>query len=620
MKNIKQKLAYIATLLILAGCQAPPKQAPVTTQPVASTPSQPTTQPEVQPDERQDEETGIYTGSPRLRWLNEAVKQNRLDHYAKTYLITRHLLEQQLLEGRYQILAQILNAKASIHLGYTDDIRPIPVPKKLRTALWLEDYVFVMTHPKTLNKTYLDPLLDLYTDLKPSSYEIQTQDVERAIWQIVQVLRIQELKKLSQLHLITLQPWLELNAIVKETQHYSNAQVLGRIEELPFSASFQHELKTQLSSIPLGQTEKVVLLLPFSGKYAQLAKSTRNGILAYLTKHRGRQPQNLDIAFIDSNQEATQVQAQLETLAPDAIIGPLIKRNIQRLEPVLPKDRPIIFLNRANIEPAQISANHLFFSLSMEDELKQAITFFEAENIQHPALFLPETKFSQTLASTFMTDWRKKDPTRSVEVYYYKDKRDMKKKVEHLLHTDSSQQRIKTMKWLAGAKIKTEKRNRRDIDAIYLIGDPTQTRLFKPFVEVNTSVFSPRIPLYASSRSHSYKQDKTSEEKDLSGVQFSQMPWLLNQQKYIQLKKIQKDDSIKDSKQSSELFAMGYDAASILKHLRAMLILDHFAIKGMTGELKREEGNLITRKLVWAKYEKGRIVAIPDHLRKREAD
>ena len=116
----------------------------------------------------------------------------------------------------------------------------------------------------------------------------------------------------------------------------------------------------------------------------------------------------------------------------------------------------------------------------------------------------------------------------------------MQQQLKASLDVDSSQARIADLKIRLLQSLKTESRNRRDIDMFYLVGSPAETRLLKPYIDVNTSPFAKIIPVYASSRSHSTKQDP-SKLSDLRNLVFTQMPWLLNsQQQNTQLANLSK--------------------------------------------------------------------------------
>ena len=89
-----------------------------------------------------------------------------------------------------------------------------------------------------------------------------------------------------------------------------------------------------------------------------------------------------------------------------------------------------------------------------------------------------------------------------------------------------SQERIKQLRARMRQNVKVEERNRRDINMIFLVGSPKDSRLLKPYIDVNISPFAEQIPVFASSRSHGAHVD-ASETRDLTGLVFTEIPWLL---------------------------------------------------------------------------------------------
>ena len=59
-----------------------------------------------------------------------------------------------------------------------------------------------------------------------------------------------------------------------------------------------------------------------------------------------------------------------------------------------------------------------------------------------------------------------------------------------ILASNAQKSLIVTLKY----SIKSELRNRRDIDMIYVVGLPLETKLLKPYIDVNISPFADIIP------------------------------------------------------------------------------------------------------------------------------
>ena len=148
---------------------------------------------------------------------------------------------------------------------------------------------------------------------------------------------------------------------------------------------------------------------------------------------------------------------------------------------------------------------------------------------------------------------------------------------------------------------------------IYLIGSAAQTRLIKPYIDVNTSPFSDIIPVYASSRSHSSFNDKhnSSSTTDLQGLTFTQIPWLLQSQQQNKALDVLSDKLWpKRTDSLSRIFAMGFDSYNLLStafHMKQLPYIRHF---GQTGTLTLSDDNILTRSLIWGRYQDDKVMQV----------
>ena len=186
----------------------------------------------------------------------------------------------------------------------------------------------------------------------------------------------------------------------------------------------------------------------------------------------------------------------------------------------------------------------------------------------------------------------------------------MQNQLQASLGVDLSQQRTKELNRRIKYSIKSELRNRRDVDMIYVVGLPLETKLLKPYIDVNISPFADLIPVYASSRSHSTKIDK-SDNRDLSGLIFTEMPWQLksklqNKALVAQAKKLWPNRS--DSLQT--IFAMGFDSLALVDKISAMQNKTYVRHYGQTGILQLGDDNILKRSLIWGKYSRSKVQEI----------
>lgn len=345
---------------------------------------------------------------------------------------------------------------------------------------------------------------------------------------------------------------------------------------------------------------RLVLLLPQSGPNERLGDALKAGALAALDN------KNIDeTIFIDENLSAAEIAVEIEKIKPDFVIGPLLKANIDKL--IAAKtllDIPTLHLN--TYEGNSISLQHYFFALSPEHEVEQALEHFLTKGYQKPMLLAPSDANGQRLVEFFTKQWQRYSDTKP-QIGFYDNKKDMPTTIARLLEVDQSKERIDTVKSLFRREIENEPRSRSDIDVIYILGDAIDTRLIKPFLDVNISTFADRIALYASSKSHSKQIDLT-DKGDLDGLYFTELPWMLDGQVKLQNLRKEYDSLWPDQADISQrLFAMAYDAVSISQSIRQLSVMPGDQFNGLSGKLSVNSNGYIERTLEWAQYTNRRI-------------
>ncbi|WP_252097684.1 penicillin-binding protein activator [Pseudoalteromonas sp. NBT06-2] len=362
----------------------------------------------------------------------------------------------------------------------------------------------------------------------------------------------------------------------------------------PASFALPDKMKSLMAIEPYRLT-KLAVLLPETGKNARIGEAVKNGILA-----ASEISNQAEIHYINSIESIDKINEQINIIQPDFIIGPLLKSNIDKVkQSEMLVNYPTIFLN-SNSQKNN-SLEHYYFALSPEHELTQAINHFVAKDFKKPLLLVPKNKSGERLVASFTQQWQQYSKTQP-EIGFYADKKDMQKQVKKLLEVDESQKRINKVKLFFREKVKSDTRSRRDIDVIYLIGDAVQTRLLKPYFDVNISTFSAKIPMYASSKSHSLQVDKT-DKRDLAGLYFTEIPWMLPQGHTQPALRAQFDKLWpQQGDLQQRLFAMGYDAVKLIPQLKQLSTLSGKSIQGLTGLLSINEQRQIHRQLQWARY------------------
>ena len=360
---------------------------------------------------------------------------------------------------------------------------------------------------------------------------------------------------------------------------------------------------TQLQLIEpalINENKNIAIIIPLSGKQERAGKVAQQGILAAYDTNSGAA-----LHFIDSTTlDMSTLTLQLADLNIDYVIGPLLKDNVKKYLSQEALTLPTLLLNI----PATMALKPYQVALSMrpEDEAIQAATTLSRQHYKQPIILSHQDKASRRIAKTFSQQWQHITGQQPETVFFNNDEK-MQSQLKASLGVDLSQQRTKELDRRIKYSIKSELRNRRDIDMIYIVGLPLETKLLKPYIDVNISPFADIIPVYASSRSHSAKSDR-SDNRDLSGLTFTEMPWQLaskqqNAALVAEAKKLWPNRS--DSLQT--IFAMGFDSLSLVDKISSMKSKTYVRHYGQTGILQLGDDNILKRSLIWGKYSRNKV-------------
>ena len=349
--------------------------------------------------------------------------------------------------------------------------------------------------------------------------------------------------------------------------------------------------------------DNIAVLLPLTGNQKQAGLAAQHGILAALSAIPEKQ-----VTFYDANTlDWSTLSTKLSENETDFIIGPLLRNNVKSFLEIPDLTIPSLLLNV--LPEIDLKAHQVALSMRPEDEAVQAATVLSQQNYQHPIILVHQDNVSLRIANTFASEWQRQTG-KLPEVAYFEKGTSMQDSLKNSLELKQSQDRVDDLNIRIKQTIKTDIRNRRDIDMIYIVGSPVQTKLLKPYIDVSISPFANVIPVYASSRSHSLRIDPR-DARDLNGLTFTEMPWLLaskQQNKALAKKAQQLFPKRSDSLQ--RIFAMGYDAFNVTDTLYLMKAQPYVRHYGQTGILRLNDNNILTRSILWGRYQKTRVQEI----------
>jgi outer membrane PBP1 activator LpoA protein len=310
------------------------------------------------------------------------------------------------------------------------------------------------------------------------------------------------------------------------------------------------------------------------------------------------------LIFIDSQQDATSIYQALQQAQVEFVIGPLLREDVDKIHALPEWPWPSLFLN-SKPQEAPLKAEHFYFALSVEDEALQMVELFRQKQYQHPILIHALNPINQRIAQRFNEQWQAQTG-KAVEAYQYSSQDELRQVINTFLETAASRERVSELEKLSGRPIKAEMHSRLDIDAIFVVADPTQTRLLKPFIDVTVSPTAPALPIYASSRSHSLAIDRT-DIRDLSGLTLTEMPWMLPLQPTPALRAEYEQWFAEQDETQQRLFAMGHDAMQLIGRLKQQQQVPTLVVHGLTGHLRLTSQQTIQRQLTLARYSQGKL-------------
>jgi len=347
----------------------------------------------------------------------------------------------------------------------------------------------------------------------------------------------------------------------------------------------------------------IAVILPLTGKQASAGKVAQQGILA---AYKNNTNKNLNFIDAETLNWAT-LNEQLTDLDSHFVIGPLLKGNVDNYLAQTEIVLPSLLLNTS--AKSQRTGEQVILSMRPEDEALQAATTLSRKNYQSPVVLSHRDNASKRIAQTFAQQWQLVTGY-SPEIVYFEKGKKMQEQLKASLDVDSSQTRIEDLEIRLKQNIKTESRNRRDVDMLYLVGSPKETTLLKPYIDVNISPFAKIIPVYASSRSHSSKHNPR-KDRDLNDLVFTEMPWLLtSKQQNVQLASLSRTLWPSRSDSLQRIFAMGFDSLNLVDKLPAMKQRPYVRHYGQTGILKLDRNNTLIRSLIWGVYQKDKVSEI----------
>ncbi|KEY90512.1 penicillin-binding protein activator [Candidatus Photodesmus katoptron] len=348
-------------------------------------------------------------------------------------------------------------------------------------------------------------------------------------------------------------------------------------------------------TLEIVEPTNIILLLPLSGHLTKQAQLIRNGFIIAMRNDNEKNP-NARLTLIDTNNIShQQLKSVLIEKNIDFIIGPLTKEKVQLFKEIQAKLKLNIPILALNIPESFSENEHIcYLTLSPEQEVMQGAKHLFEQGFHHPLILAPEGNLGNQVVKAFIKEWSQHSLS-AVKVQFFGNKNQLQKNINSAFGLEKSKQNIAQIKSLTKLELKSQPRSYRDIDAVYIVANGSDLTLIKPFIEVaiNPDTQPPKI------FSNSLSNNSSTQYEDLTGIEYSDIPWLIN--KNILLKK-NMEKIWKNSNAEKRLQALGIDAYTLIQQLPKMKIISDYSIQGQTGILSVNNQCVIQRKMTWAKH------------------
>ena len=347
--------------------------------------------------------------------------------------------------------------------------------------------------------------------------------------------------------------------------------------------------------------EKIALILPLTGEYASIGRIIRDGFLVAQKEAQNTSPtvsqkeMQIDVYDSNQNQNIVELYQQATRKGADMVIGPLLKTNVDALLKHSPLPAPAITLNYAS-DAKNIAKGEVFqFGLYPEDEAEQIAKKLLDKEYNSVVVMAADNEWGRRMVRRFSDVYLQLEGTIQ-EVYYYDTEfEDYAPSVQSLFNLNQSIQRYADIEKVIEKKMEFKPRIRDDINAAVLFANYQNATLIYPLMKF---YYADELPVYASS--HAYEPGEEKLLRELDGLVYNDIPFIVDRVRYPDSDKV---------KEFPRLYALGKDAYRLINTIRRIAISSS-ELDGATGYISADENRRLHRRLNWAKFNKGKPVAL----------
>ena len=413
--------------------------------------------------------------------------------------------------------------------------------------------------------------------------------------------------------------WLHLAAIPEE--HQSSPPALERALTRWQAAFPTHPANEEIVPAMLGtvresvrQPTRIALLLPFHGDFAEAAEAIRDGFLAgwYADAANAQRP---TVEVHDTSFEAIDVvYARAVEAGADFVVGPLRRGPVTALACGDTSLVTTLALNEIDgtpplgaeaapeCGPERVVPDLYHFALAPEAEARQAAEQAWIGGFVKAIVFAREGAWGERVHRAFADEWERLGGILLDHRVLPPDAVDVGEPIAAVLGVSRSYERAREVGRITGRRVEHEPRRRQDVDFIFMGVFPAGARQLMPQLAFH---HGEGLPVYATSHVWSGVPDPTN-DRDLDGVVFGDMPWMVAPSESDRLLRTQIVASLAQrGSRLLRLYAFGADAYRLATRLRRITGDRLSSLDGHTGRLSAGADHRILRRLTWTRFTGG---------------
>lgn len=354
--------------------------------------------------------------------------------------------------------------------------------------------------------------------------------------------------------------------------------------------------------------------------YAEVAATTGNtnnsndADVASASLSIAAPPQNSQSVkvFDTTGKQIPQLLQQAQSEGFNLIVGPLLKNEVQAIANT-GSPLSILALNELDSDKLQPRPNLCYFSLSPEDEAKNAAAQMIADGKRAPLILVPSNAFGERVAKAFAQEWQSKGGS-TVLKQSFGSVGSLKESINRgagiqmtgtpvTISTPVAVQSIDGQNYPSISQPEPQASSADGaVDAVYIVATRDELTLIKPMIEMAISTRQ-RPALYASSRSNQ-AGNGADYRFEMEGVKFSDIPLLAGANNNLRKQAQQK---LNNDYSLFRLYAMGIDAWSLANNYDQLQQGAQFHLQGASGSLSADQNCVVYRSLPWLQFSQGQI-------------